>query len=243
MTDFKALRAKFQNDPDLANKLGQKPAMEIPPKPGSAGNTRSSPLPLAKREVKAPKPAHPTQHSPLARPQGHRDTGLSAPRSSSEKLSCGTDLQGSSQTSPEHPQLPDSFQHVLQIWEETLSRKDRTNPRIPAQRAANPAAAGRDRIPAPGSSQRKDALQGSGIALPQAPRGHRSSDGAEGVVAPRELHKGMVRSVPNTEYRNRSVQVIWKCRIQQQDRKAPEGWDPQTRGQTGSLDCSVLVWR
>lgn len=23
--------------------------------------------------------------------------------------------------------------------------------------------------------------------------------------------------------------MIWKCRIQQQGRKAPEGWDPQTR--------------
>lgn len=79
------------------------------------------------------------------------------------------------------------------------------NPRIPAQRAANPAAAGSDRIPAPGSSQRKDALQGRAIALPQAPRGHRSSDGAESVVAPRELHKGTVRSVLDTEYRNRGV--------------------------------------
>lgn len=205
MTDFKALRAKFQNDPDLANKLGQKPPMEIPPKPGSAGNTRSSPLPLTKKEVKTSKPAHPTQHSPLAQPQVHKDKGLSVPKSSSEKLSRGTDQQGSSQTSPEKPQLPDSFQHVLQIWEETLSRKERMNPRIPAQRAANPAAAGSDRIPAPGSSQRKDALQGRAIALPQAPRGHRSSDGAESVVAPRELHKGTVRSVLDTEYRNRGV--------------------------------------
>ncbi|XP_014726061.1 PREDICTED: uncharacterized protein C1orf168 homolog isoform X2 [Sturnus vulgaris] len=206
VTDFKALRAKFQNDSDLAIKLGQKPPVEIPPKPGSAGSTTSSPLPLAKREVKASKAAHPasqppvlTQHIPLAQPQGHRgsasEQGLSSPKSSSEKLSRGTDHQGSSQTTPEDPQLPDSFQHVLQIWEETLSRRDKTSPRVPAQRAANSAAAasGRDRIPAPGSSpgldwraQRKDALHGSGITLAQAPRGHRSSDGAgaEGVVTP-----------------------------------------------------------
>ncbi|KAL2301964.1 hypothetical protein Nmel_011366 [Mimus melanotis] len=209
VTDFKALRAKFQNDSDLSNK-GQKPPMEIPLKPGSAGNTTSSPLPLTKREVKVSKPAHATcqppvltQHSPLAQghSEGHKgsavEKGLSSPRSSSEKLSCGTDHQGPSHTAPEDPQLRDSFQHVLQIWEETLSRKENSSPRVPAQRAANSAAAapGRDRMAAPGSSpvldwraQRKDALHGTGRALPQAPRGHRSSDGAgdERVVAPRE---------------------------------------------------------
>ncbi|XP_053806425.1 FYN-binding protein 2 isoform X3 [Vidua chalybeata] len=217
VTDFKALRAKFQNDSNLANKPGQKPPTEIAPKPGSAGNTSSSPLPLTKREVKVSKPAHPssqppvlTQHNPLALPQGYRERtgrnkehtgsasekGLSSPKSSSEKplLSCGTDQQGSSQTTPEDPQLSDSFQHVLQIWEETLSRKEKTSPRLPAQRAANsaPAASGSARMPPSGScpvldwrAQRKDALHGRGIALPQAPRGDRSSDGAraEAVVA------------------------------------------------------------
>lgn len=29
--------------------------------------------------------------------------------------------------------------------------------------------------------------------------------------------------------------------MQQQERKVPEGWDPQTRGQTGPLACSVLT--
>ncbi|XP_053841732.1 FYN-binding protein 2 isoform X2 [Vidua macroura] len=217
VTDFKALRAKFQNDSNLANKPGQKPPTEIAPKPGSAGNTSSSPLPRTKREVKVSKPAHPssqppvlTQHNPLALPQGYRERtgrnkehtssasekGLSSPKSSSEKplLSCGTDQQGSSQATPEDPQLSDSFQHVLQIWEETLSRKEKTSPRLPAQRAANsaPAASGSARMPPSGScpvldwrAQRKDALHGRGIALPQAPRGDRSSDGAraEAVVA------------------------------------------------------------
>ncbi|KAI1236874.1 hypothetical protein IHE44_0015132, partial [Lamprotornis superbus] len=209
VTDFKALRAKFQNDSDLANKLGQKPPVEIPPKPGSAGNTTSSPLPLAKREVKVSKPAQPpvlTQHIPLAQPQGHSqghkgstsEQGLSSPKSSPEKLSCGTDHQGSSQTTPEDPQLPESFQHVLQIWEETLSRREKTSPRVPTQWAASSAAAapGRDRMPAPGSSpvldwraQGKDALHGSGITLPQAPRGHRGSDGAGAPREPPQLQK------------------------------------------------------
>ncbi|XP_033372233.1 FYN-binding protein 2 isoform X2 [Parus major] len=217
VTDFKALRAKFQNDSNLATKLGQKPPMEMAPKPGSAGNTTSSPLPLTKREVKVSKAAHPTsqppvltQHDPLARPRGYRERkghskehegstsgkGLSPPKSSSEKplLSCGTEQQGSSQTTPEDPQLLDSFQHVLQIWEETLSRKEKTSPRVPTRRAANsaPAEPGSDGMPGSGSSpvlawraQRKDALHGSGIALPRAARGHSSSDGAgaEGVVA------------------------------------------------------------
>ncbi|XP_038000809.1 FYN-binding protein 2 isoform X2 [Motacilla alba alba] len=224
VTDFKALRAKFQNESSLANKPGQKPLTEITPKSGSAGNTTSSPLPLPKREVKVSKPAHPTsqapvltQHSPLAQPRGYgertghskehtgstSEKGPSSPKGSSEKplLSCGTDQQGSSQTTPEDRQLPDSFQHVLQIWEETLSCKEKTSPRIPTQRAANsaPAAAGSARMPPSGSSplldwraQRKDALHGRGIALPQAPRGHRSSDGAgaERVVASAFCHSG-----------------------------------------------------
>ncbi|XP_039929082.1 FYN-binding protein 2 isoform X2 [Hirundo rustica] len=215
VTDFKALRAKFQNDSNLANKLGQKPPTEISPKPGSAGNTTSSPLPLTRREVKVSKPAHPTsqpavltQHDPLAQPQGCGErTGrdkeregsasekrLSSPESSSEKplQSHGSDQQGSSQTTPEDPPLTDSFQHVLQIWEETLSLKEKTSPRVPTPRVASSAPAGSDRMPPSGSSpvldwraQRKDALHGSGIALPQAARGHRSCGGAgaEGAVA------------------------------------------------------------
>ncbi|XP_074401834.1 FYN-binding protein 2 isoform X5 [Zonotrichia albicollis] len=214
VTDFKALRARFQNDSNSANKPEQKPPKEIIPKPDSAGST-SSPLPLPKREVKVPKPAHPTsqapvltQHSPLAQPGGDREQmghskerkdstaekGLGPPKSSSENplLPCATAQQGSSQTAPEDPQLPDSFQHVLQIWEETLSRKEKTSPTHRAANAAS-AASGSARMAASGSSpvldwraQRKDAVHGRGIALPQAPRGHRSSDGAgaEGVVAP-----------------------------------------------------------
>ncbi|KAM7014542.1 FYN-binding protein 2 isoform 3-T3 [Passerculus sandwichensis] len=212
VTDFKALRARFQNDSNSANTPEKKPPKEIAPKPGSAGNT-SSPLPLPKREVKVSKPAHPTcqppvltQHSPLAQPGGdreqmghskeHKDSTsekrLGPPKSSSELLPCATDQQGSSQTAPEDPQLPDSFQHVLQIWEETLSRKEKTSPTHRAAGSA-PAASGSARMAASGSSpvldwraQRKDAVHGRGIALPQAPRGHRSSDGAaaEGVVAP-----------------------------------------------------------
>ncbi|XP_056211982.1 FYN-binding protein 2 isoform X3 [Falco biarmicus] len=82
VTDFRALRAKFQNDSNLASKLVQphkKPPTEIVPKLGSGGNAVSSPLPLSKREgiILKPKgePAHParphpalTQCNPLAHP-------------------------------------------------------------------------------------------------------------------------------------------------------------------------------
>lgn len=35
--------------------------------------------------------------------------------------------------------------------------------------------------------------------------------------------------------------MTWKCRVQQQERTAPEGWDLQTRGQAVQLECSVLA--
>ncbi|XP_071666295.1 FYN-binding protein 2 isoform X3 [Patagioenas fasciata] len=83
VTDFRALRAKFQNDSTLANKLVQphkKPPTAIPPKLGSGGNAVSRPLPLSKREMIKLKPkgepAHPTsqpsaltQCNPLAWPR------------------------------------------------------------------------------------------------------------------------------------------------------------------------------
>ncbi|XP_051657012.1 FYN-binding protein 2 isoform X7 [Manacus candei] len=235
VTDFKALRAKFQNDSDLANKLAQplkKPSTEITSKLGSGGNAVSSPPPLSKRGVKIIKPAHTasqpsvlTQHSPLAWPRAklgyvepmgdnkeHEGNisgkGLSSPQNSSEKplLSCSTDQQGSGQTAPVDPQLPDSFHHILQIWEETLCCNEKASAILPMQQAANldmhpcpeqrvtraPVAWDSDRMRSSGNkavldwrAKKKDALHGSGTALPQAPRGHRSSDGAgaEGAVA------------------------------------------------------------
>ncbi|XP_030350948.1 FYN-binding protein 2 isoform X5 [Strigops habroptila] len=95
-TDFRALRAKFQNDSNVANKLAQpckKPPPEVAPKPGSAGNAVPSPLPRSKREEVILKPkdeaAHPafqasvlTQCNPLAwpraklgymKPTGHKE--------------------------------------------------------------------------------------------------------------------------------------------------------------------------
>ncbi|XP_042663783.1 FYN-binding protein 2 isoform X2 [Tyto alba] len=83
VTDFRALRAKFQNDSNLDNNLMQpckKPPAEIPPKLGSGRNVVSSPLPPSKREVAIPKPkgepAYPasqtsalTQHKPLVWPR------------------------------------------------------------------------------------------------------------------------------------------------------------------------------
>ncbi|KAM9283139.1 FYN-binding protein 2 [Morus bassanus] len=83
VTDFRALRAKFQNDSNLANKLVQprkKPPTEIPPKPGSRGNAVSGPLPLSKREAitlnpkdeparPAAQPSALTQCNPLSWPR------------------------------------------------------------------------------------------------------------------------------------------------------------------------------
>ncbi|KAM9280071.1 FYN-binding protein 2 [Cariama cristata] len=228
VTDFRALRAKFQNDSNLANKLVQprkKPPIEIPPKLVSGGNT----VPLSKKEViilkpknepahPAPQPSAPTQRNPLAWRQaklgyaestGHKEEhkgnvsekGLSSPKNSPEKPlpSCCTDQQGSAQTSPEGPPLPNSFHHALQIWENTLSRGEKSSGMLPTQRAANlyvhpcpeqratrdPAVSGSSRMQLSGSeptldlpAQKKDALCGSGPALPQCPRGHRSSDEA-----------------------------------------------------------------
>ncbi|XP_054068983.1 FYN-binding protein 2 isoform X1 [Rissa tridactyla] len=237
VTNIRALRAKFQNDSNLAHKLVQprrKPPTEIPPKPGSGGNAVSSPLPLSKREVIKPKhePAQPasqpsalTQCNPLAwpraklgymEPTGHNEDhkgnvlekGLSSPEKGPEKplpSSC-IDWQGPAQTAPEDPSLPNSFHRALKIWENALSCGEKANVMLPTQRATNlyvhpcpeqravsaPAASGGSRTRPSGSkpmldlpAQKKDALRGSGTALPQAPRGHRGSDGAaaESAVA------------------------------------------------------------
>ncbi|XP_076196246.1 FYN-binding protein 2 isoform X6 [Aptenodytes patagonicus] len=232
VTDFRALRAKFQNDSNLANKLVQphkKPPTEIPPKLGSGGNAVSSPLPLSKREVIILKPkdepAHPasqpsalTQRDPLVwsraklsymEPMGHNkehkgnisEKGLSSPKNSPAKPlpSYCTDQHGSAQAAPEGPPLPNSFHRALQIWENTLSCSEKASAMLPAQWAANsyvhpcpeqrvtcaPAASGGSRMRPSGSeptldlpAQKKDTLHGSGLALPQALRGHRGSDEA-----------------------------------------------------------------
>ncbi|KAM6128710.1 FYN-binding protein 2 [Phoenicopterus ruber ruber] len=230
VTDFRALRAKFQNDSNLANKLVQprkKPPTEIPPKLGSGGSVVSSPLPPSKREVITLKPkdepAHPAAQ-PLAltqctglvwpraklryvEPTGHSEEhkgnvlekGLSSPKNTPDKPlpSYCTDRHGSAQTAPEDPLLPNSFHQALQMWENTSSRSEKASAMLPTQRAANlyvhpcpeqratcaPAAPGGSGMRPSGSepvldspAQKKDAVRGSGPALPQAPRGHRSSD-------------------------------------------------------------------
>ncbi|XP_026709361.1 FYN-binding protein 2 isoform X1 [Athene cunicularia] len=231
VTDFRALRAKFQNDSNLDHKLVQplrKPPTEIPRKLGSGGNAVPSLLLPSKREVILLKPkdepAHPafqasalTQGKPLVwpraklcstEPSGHNkehkgnilEKGLNAPKSRPEKPlpSYCTDQQGSAQTPPEGPPLPNSFHRALQIWEKTLSHGEKASTVLPTQRAANlyvqpcleqratcaPAASGGSRMRPSGSEPmldlpaQKDALSGSRLALPQAPRGHRSSDKA-----------------------------------------------------------------
>ncbi|XP_059678193.1 FYN-binding protein 2 [Gavia stellata] len=121
VADFRALRAKFQNDSNLANKVVQlrkKPPTEIPPKLGSGGNAVSSPLPLRKREmiILKPKdePAHPSaqpsaliQRNPLAWPRAK--LGYVEPPGHSEEHKGNTSEKGlsSPKNSPEKP-LPSS---------------------------------------------------------------------------------------------------------------------------------------
>ncbi|KAM6415371.1 FYN-binding protein 2 [Rhynochetos jubatus] len=228
VTDFRTLRAKFQNDSNLANKQPcKKPPAEIPPKLGSGGNPVSRPLLLSKREVITLKPrdepAHPAtqpsaQCNPLVwpraklryvEPTGHNEEhkdkvsekGLSPPKNGPKKPlpSYCTDRHESAQTAPEGTPLPNSFHHALQIWENTLSRSEKASAVLPAQQAANlyvhpcpeqkavhaPAVSGGSRMRLSGSeptldssAQKKDAVHGSGPALPQASREDRGSDEA-----------------------------------------------------------------
>ncbi|XP_074008636.1 FYN-binding protein 2 [Numenius arquata] len=230
VTDIGALRAKFQNDSNLANKLVQ-PRKKLPPKIAP----KPGPLPLSKREVIAVKPkdepVHPasqpsalTQCNPLAwpraklgcmEPTGHNEEqkgnnsekGLSSPKNGPEKPlpSYYIDWQGSAQTAPEDPSLPNSFQHALKIWENALSCGEKADVILPAQRATNlyvhpcpeqrvmhaPTASGGRTQPSGSKpmldlpAQKKDALRGVGLARPQASGGHRGSDGAaaESAVA------------------------------------------------------------
>ncbi|KAI6064059.1 Activation-dependent, raft-recruited ADAP-like phosphoprotein isoform X2 [Aix galericulata] len=160
VTDFKALRAKFQNDSNLANKLVQpcqKPPPKIAPKPGSGGSGMSSPVPVSKREVLVPKPKdeplHPaSQPSALAwwaklertEPTEHKEEskgnvlekGLSSPRIGSQKppMPCSTAQQG---PVPEDALLSKSFHHALKMWENTLSCGEKASTELPAQRAMN----------------------------------------------------------------------------------------------------------
>lgn len=253
VTDFRALRAKFQNDSNLANKLVQ--PHKKPPKLVSGGNTVPSPLPLSKREVIILKPkeepAHPASqpsvltHRPRANlgcvePMGHNEeqkgnvleNGLISPKKSPEKplTSYCTDQQGSIQTSPEDPQLPNSFHHALQIWENALSRGEKASTTFPSQRAANlyvhpphpeqwamraAASLGCSRMRPSGSKPTLDLPAQKKNALLQAPKGHRSSEEAatesvvatvfcqSGYCAPREHpqhQKGIVSCSLNNEH-------------------------------------------
>uniref|UniRef100_A0A8B9EKF1 FYN binding protein 2 n=1 Tax=Anser cygnoides TaxID=8845 RepID=A0A8B9EKF1_ANSCY len=160
VTDFKALRAKFQNDSNLANKPVQpcqKPPPKIAPKPGSRGSGVSSPVPVSKREVLVPKPKDEplcpaSQPSTLTRwakldrtePMGRNkerkgnvlEKGLSSPKIGSQKPPppCYTDQQG---PAPEDAPLSKSFHHALQMWENTLSCGEKASTVRPAQRAMN----------------------------------------------------------------------------------------------------------
>lgn len=167
VSDFRALRAKFQNDSNVANTLVQprkKLPPEVAPKPGSAGNAVPSPLPRSKskgvilnpKDEAASLPSALTQSNPLVwpraklgymKPTGHKEEhkgnisekGLSSPKNGPGKPlpSCCTDRQGSAQTAPESPSFPNSFHHALQIWENTLSHSEKANAMLPTQRASN----------------------------------------------------------------------------------------------------------
>ncbi|XP_061209345.1 FYN-binding protein 2 isoform X3 [Neopsephotus bourkii] len=167
VSDFRALRAKFQKDSNVANKLVQprkKPPPEVAPKPGSAGDAVPRPLPRSKskevilnpKDEAASLPSALTQSNPLVwppaklgdmKPAGHNEEhkgnisekGLSSPKNGPGKPlpSCCTDQQGSAETAPESLSFPNSFRHALQIWENTLSHSEKANAMLPAQRASN----------------------------------------------------------------------------------------------------------
>ncbi|XP_035189147.1 FYN-binding protein 2 isoform X2 [Oxyura jamaicensis] len=160
VTDFKALRAKFQNDSNLANKPVQpcqKSPPKIAPKPGSGGSGVSGPVPTGNREVLVLKPKDESLHlasQPFAlsrwakldctEPMGCKEErkgnslekGLNSPKISSQKPPppCCTDQQG---PAPEDASLPRSFHHALQMWEKTLSCGEKASTERPAQRAMN----------------------------------------------------------------------------------------------------------
>ncbi|XP_010714383.1 FYN-binding protein 2 isoform X2 [Meleagris gallopavo] len=155
VTDFRALRAKFQHDSSLATKTVQ-PCQKPSPRLVSRGNG----MPNSKADVLVPgphsePPCPASQLSAIAQrakmghtePMEHNEErkenisvkGLSSPKSSSPKypVSCCTEQQASVQAGPEDAPLLNSFHHALRMWQNTLSGGEKASTELPALRPMN----------------------------------------------------------------------------------------------------------
>ncbi|POI29342.1 hypothetical protein CIB84_006908 [Bambusicola thoracicus] len=159
VTDFRALRAKFQHDSSVATKPVQ-PRQKPSPRLGSGGSGVPRPMPNSKADVLVPGP-----HSESPRPasqlsaiaqkakMGHTEPmenneelkgnvsvkGLSSPISSSPKqpMSYCTEKQAPVQADPEDVPLLSSFHHALKMWQNTLSGGEKASTDLPTRRAMN----------------------------------------------------------------------------------------------------------
>ncbi|XP_021260674.1 activation-dependent, raft-recruited ADAP-like phosphoprotein isoform X2 [Numida meleagris] len=159
VTDFRALRAKFQHDSSLATKPVQ-PRQKPSPRLGSGGSSAPSPVPTSKTDVQAPRPrseppcltSQPSavvQRAKMGRTEpmecneerkGNVSVkGLSSPKNSSPKhpVSYCTEQQAPTQADPEDAPLLNSFHHALQMWKNTLSGGEKANTEPPARRVMN----------------------------------------------------------------------------------------------------------
>ncbi|OXB64564.1 hypothetical protein ASZ78_016016 [Callipepla squamata] len=159
VTDFKALRAKFQHDSSLATKPVQ-PLQKLSPRLGTNGSNVPRPVPTSKADVLVPRPCS-KPPCPASQPSAvaqrvkvgptvpmecneeHKGNvsvkRLSSPKSSSPKypVSYSTEQQASTQAGPEDAPLLNSFQHALQMWKNTLSGNEKASTELPARRAMN----------------------------------------------------------------------------------------------------------
>ncbi|XP_042674891.1 FYN-binding protein 2 isoform X2 [Centrocercus urophasianus] len=155
VTDFRALRAKFQHDSSLATKPVQ-PCQKPCPRLESRGDG----MPNSKADVLVPRP-HSEPPCPASQPSaiahrakmGHADPkehneehkgnisvkGLSSPKSSSPKypVSYCTEQQASVQAGPEDAPLLNSFHHALRMWQNALSGGEKASTELPALRPMN----------------------------------------------------------------------------------------------------------
>ncbi|XP_072199718.1 FYN-binding protein 2 isoform X3 [Excalfactoria chinensis] len=155
VTDFRALRAKFQHDSSIATKPAQ-PCQKPSPRLGSGGSS----VPNSKADVLIPRPhreplcpsSQPSSIAQIAKmgntePMEHNEEhkgnvlvkGLSSPKSSSPKypVSYCTEQKASIQPGPEDAPLLNSFHHALQMWQNTLSGGEKASTELPARRAVN----------------------------------------------------------------------------------------------------------
>eukprot|EP00076_Gallus_gallus_P024458 XP_015146669.1 FYN-binding protein 2 isoform X1 [Gallus gallus] len=205
VTDFRALRAKFQHDSSIATKpvqLCQKPS----PRLGSGGSGVPRPMPNSKADVLVPG-SHSAQRAkmghtePMEHNEEHKGNvsvkGLSSPKSSSPKqpVSYCTEQQASVQADPEDAPLLNSFHHALQMWQNTLSGGEKASTDLPARRAMNlyvqpspgqrvlraPATSNGSKVP-PVGSHPEPARPAQGLTSAQATQGDEKGAGSSAAT-------------------------------------------------------------